>query len=216
MTPSAARAGSFRVGQARGLSWPRRTVISAAAPQRGYGKPVTAHISRISTIIRRKSGLAAKQKGPPSQSSYAAIGRSPACSSSRRNSCCGARHMVRYMSRKGSQSDQRVRRLNSNPLIPPDRAGQHLGQQRTRFEQAPRMTDIFSSYTNVDQGYQRFRMSQPLTNGSHWCIPPIEYRGQTSRCTSAKTAGGMLAPALTPAAATQIFRNSFTSRNRKT
>jgi hypothetical protein len=34
---------------------------------------------------------------------YAAIGRSRACSSSRRNSGCGARHMVRYVSRKGSQ-----------------------------------------------------------------------------------------------------------------
>lgn len=34
---------------------------------------------------------------------YAAIGRSRACSSSRRNSGCGARHMVRYASRKGSR-----------------------------------------------------------------------------------------------------------------
>jgi hypothetical protein len=41
--------------------------------------------------------------------SYAAIGRSRACSSSRRNSGCGARHMVRYVSRKGSQFDQGVR-----------------------------------------------------------------------------------------------------------
>jgi len=39
-------------------------------------------------------------------------------------------------------------------------------------------------------------MSQPVTNGSQWCILPIEYRGQTSRCISAKTTGGMLAPAL--------------------
>ena len=34
---------------------------------------------------------------------YPAIGRSRACSSSCRNSGCGARHMVRYVSRKGSQ-----------------------------------------------------------------------------------------------------------------
>jgi hypothetical protein len=39
-------------------------------------------------------------------------------------------------------------------------------------------------------------MSQPVTNGSQWCIFPIEYRGQTSQCISAKTTGGMLAPAL--------------------
>jgi hypothetical protein len=43
---------------------------------------------------------------------------------------------------------------------------------------------------------QRFRMSQPITNGSQWCILPIENRGQTSRCISAETAGGMLALAL--------------------
>jgi hypothetical protein len=40
---------------------------------------------------------------------YAAIGKSRACSISRRNSGSGARHMVRYVSRKGSQFDQRVR-----------------------------------------------------------------------------------------------------------
>src|ERR1700757_3199403 len=39
----------------------------------------------------------------------AAFGSSRTSSSSRRNSGCGARHMVRYVSRKGSQLDQRVR-----------------------------------------------------------------------------------------------------------
>lgn len=43
----------------------------------------------------------------PSQSCYAAIGRSRACSSGCRNSGWGARHMVRYVSRKGSQISER-------------------------------------------------------------------------------------------------------------
>jgi hypothetical protein len=76
---------------------------------------VTTQIYRISSSIDRKSGSDAKahgsiglQEGLPSQSSYAAIGRSPACSSSRRNSGCGARHMVRYVSRKGSPDPAKV------------------------------------------------------------------------------------------------------------
>jgi len=52
---------------------------------------------------RRCLNVAAFQEGRPSNWPYAAIGRSRTCSSSRRNSGCGARHMVRYVSRKGSQ-----------------------------------------------------------------------------------------------------------------
>ena len=53
----------------------------------------------------------------PSQWPYAAIVRSRACSSSRRNSGCGARHMVRYVSRKGSQISEGPREGVGESLV---------------------------------------------------------------------------------------------------
>jgi Helicase conserved C-terminal domain len=56
------------------------------------------------TLVSRQTqcSICVYERHPP-QSSHAAIDKSRACSSSRRNSGCGARHMVRYVSRKGSQ-----------------------------------------------------------------------------------------------------------------
>jgi hypothetical protein len=61
------------------------------------GTPEYAVARRETTKGPRVAGL------PGGAPSYAAIGRSRACSSSRRNSGRGARHIVRYVSRKGSQ-----------------------------------------------------------------------------------------------------------------
>ena len=94
---------------------------------------VTTQIYRISASIDWKSGSGAKahgsiglQAGPPSQWPYAAIGRSRACSSSCRKSGCGARHMVRYVSRKGSQ-------ISEGPLAMSDRGREpHACRARSR------------------------------------------------------------------------------------
>ena len=48
------------------------------------------------------------QKGRPSQFPMPRSGKFRACSSSRRNSASGARHMVRYVPRKGSQNLRRA------------------------------------------------------------------------------------------------------------
>jgi hypothetical protein len=61
--------------------------------------------------------------------------------------------------RSGNQFASKVRFAPDSPLEGALREITHSQSKQYRFK-----------------SNQRFRMSQPLTNGSQWCILPIEYR----------------------------------------
>ena len=75
-------------------SAPTASPPSARSRQRRMRQRGRAGVLSVRPSLSRRRGCC----------SYAAIGRSRACSSNRRNSGCGARHMVRYVSRKGIHS----------------------------------------------------------------------------------------------------------------
>src|SRR5690242_6920966 len=56
--------------------------------------------------IRNADGEDAKFPGQYAAENYAAIRSAPTCSSSPRNSACGAIHIVRYVSMKGDEGQQ--------------------------------------------------------------------------------------------------------------
>jgi len=87
-------------------SIPHHDSCSDAGAKRNAGDQ--ALLDLVATARSKAMNMASCTKGdrmtsPGFECCQAAVGRSRACSSNCRNSGFGARHMVRYVSRKGSQ-----------------------------------------------------------------------------------------------------------------